>query len=412
MDVLGLVACALLARAAQDAQPERRQTLTCAGMWRAELASPGGPLVFSLEIGEGSDGLHAHVIQGGERLAIPRCEVFGSELVLAFDHYDSHIRAVVVEHATALDGVWEKRRSATEWTRLSFHARLATAVTSPRASTVLPNQVAGRWRTCFDSSDDPAVAILSCTKDGELTGTILTTLGDYRYMQGTWASGALYLTCFDGSHAFLFRGRRNAQGRIDGDFWSGDRWHETFTAERDEHAELADPFGLTRTDANISLAKLSFPDLDGHVRSLGDAAFAGRARIVQLFGSWCPNCNDEAEYLAELDRRYRARGLAITGLAFELTGDFARDARQVSLYAQRHKIEFPLLVAGLSDKAQAAKAFPLLERVVAFPTTLFLRADGSVRAVHTGYSGPATGAEHEKLRQDFERLIEELLTAH
>jgi len=47
--------------------------------------------------------------------------------------------------------------------------------------------------------------------------------------------------------------------------------------------------------------------------------------------------------------------------------------------------------------------------VRAYPTTVFLRADGSVRAVHQGFSGPATGAEHQKLRQDFERLIAELL---
>jgi thiol-disulfide isomerase/thioredoxin len=132
--------------------------------------------------------------------------------------------------------------------------------------------------------------------------------------------------------------------------------------------------------------------------------------MLVLFGSWCPNCNDEAAFLRELDQRYRARGLSIVGLAFELTGDAARDAQQVKLYAARHQLAFPLLLAGTSDKASATQRFPLLDKVRAYPTTVFLHGDGRVRAVHQGYSGPATGAEHAKLREDFERLIEDLLT--
>ena len=128
-----------------------------------------------------------------------------------------------------------------------------------------------------------------------------------------------------------------------------------------------------------------------------------------MFGSWCPNCHDEAPYLAELHRRYKDRGLSILALAFELTGDLERDTRQVEIYKRRYGIEFPVLVAGLADKKEASKAFPLLDRVRSYPTTVFMDADGRVRAVHTGFAGPATGKEHAKLRAEFERLIEELL---
>jgi len=57
----------------------------------------------------------------------------------------------------------------------------------------------------------------------------------------------------------------------------------------------------------------------------------------------------------------------------------------------------------------ASKAFPLLDRVRSYPTTIFLHADGRVRAVHTGYTGPATGPAYDHLRAEFESLIEELL---
>ena len=87
-----------------------------------------------------------------------------------------------------------------------------------------------------------------------------------------------------------------------------------------------------------------------------------------------------------------------------------RDAEQVRRFRERWKLEYPLFVGGLSDKAAASKAFPLLDKVRAYPTTLFVRRDGSVLAVHQGYSGPATGPAHEKLRMEFERSIERLLT--
>ncbi|HUR29205.1 MAG TPA: TlpA disulfide reductase family protein, partial [Planctomycetota bacterium] len=181
-------------------------------------------------------------------------------------------------------------------------------------------------------------------------------------------------------------------------------------AKLDSAAALADPFALTKSKPNVDLAKLVFTAAEGGKVSLADPKFAGKGRIIQLFGTWCPNCNDEASYLRALDSRYRAAGLSIVGLAFELTDDEERSRAQLAAFSKRHGTTYPLLIAGKADKAEASKAFPLIDAVRAYPTTIFLRADGSVLAVHQGYSGPATGEEHLKLRADFERLIDELLT--
>jgi hypothetical protein len=113
--------------------------------------------------------------------------------------------------------------------------------------------------------------------------------------------------------------------------------------------------------------------------------------------------------MVELDRRYRDRGLSIVGLAFELTGDPTRDKEQVRLYTAHKDVEYPVLVAGVSDKAQASEALPLIDRVRSYPTTIFLDDEGAVRAVHSGFSGPATGEAHDELRREFERLIDQLL---
>jgi thiol-disulfide isomerase/thioredoxin len=131
--------------------------------------------------------------------------------------------------------------------------------------------------------------------------------------------------------------------------------------------------------------------------------------LVDVFGSWCPNCNDLADLHARWYREYHERGLEIVGLAYEMTGEPERDREYVKKYAKRHGIEYPLLLAGTEDKAQASKTLPDLSEVVAFPTTIFIGRDGKVKKVYSGFAGPATGRHHRRLVRDHEKLIEELL---
>ena len=59
----------------------------------------------------------------------------------------------------------------------------------------------------------------------------------------------------------------------------------------------------------------------------------------------------------------------------------------------------------------AAATLPQLQGFTSFPTTLFLGRDGRIRLVHAGYLGPATGAQHGKQVEEFEREVERLLGA-
>jgi len=439
---LGLALTALLAQAPAERPLEL-------GNWRAHLVSPGGELRFELVLLRAENGAwRAQVCNEPEVLDVPGVAWSDErrELTLEFPHYDSRITAGADVHGDQLKGVWRKRKGADKWSEMRFEARRSRndgAQTHERyAASRLDELVGpqeapdarffGSWRAQFSSEEAPSVAVWSKLPPvsdatappgrpgshftvrqprAQFNGTFLTTLGDYRFLAGQFDFPAerLTLSCFDGAHAFLFKAKLLEDGSLAGDFWSGDTWHDTWTAVRDDQARLPDPFGLTQLNAGVKLDELAFPDLEGVSRKLGDEQFAGKARLVQLFGTWCPNCNDETRYLAELHERYGARGLSILGLAFELTGDFARDSGQVRKYATHHKLRYPLLVAGASDKQKASERFPLLDKVRAYPTTLFVDARGAVRAVHQGFSGPATGAEHVKLREDFERLIESLL---
>ena len=367
------------------------------------LECPGGKLRFELELEPGAAPA-AFLGNGPERIRIPVVEhTDDGTWLLSMPHYDSQLR--LTESDGELTGSWTKVRGAELRTEMVLGGERARE----RTSAAEPSAVLGRWRVQFSDSGAPAIGVFEQGFGGRVRGTFLTELGDYRFLAGEFDGEQLELSCFDGAHAFLFRATLAEDGNLRGDFWSRDSWHETWSAERDDDAQLRDPFGLSSWTDAVALGDLAFPDLEGHLRRLDDEAFAGRARVIQLFGSWCPNCHDEAPYLAELDRRYRARGLSILGLAFELTGDLERDTRQVQRFRERHEIEYPVLVAGIADKQDASRRFPLLDRVRAYPTTIFLDAAGNVRAVHTGFAGPATGPEHQHLRAEFERLIEELL---
>jgi thiol-disulfide isomerase/thioredoxin len=432
--MLALALTALLAQApAAQAPPQL-------GRWLAHLESPGGKLPFEFTLERAADGAwRAQIHNDPEQLETPRVDWSEEprELTLDFPHYDSRITATADVDGAKLAGVWRKRKSVDKWSTMRFSAQRLASGGAQRAQTsessrlraALSSEASpehkffGKWRAQFASDSAPSVAVWrplaprvdahsAATASGaDFAGTFLTTLGDYRYLAGRFdfADDSLTLSCFDGAHAFLFRATLQPDGSLAGDFWSGDSWHDTWTAVRDEQARLPDPFGLTKLKPGVKLDELAFPDVDGVPHRLGDPRFSGKARLVQLMGTWCPNCNDETLYLRELHERYAARGLSIVGLAFEVTGEFARDSQQVRKYARHHQLPYPLLVAGVSDKNKAARRFPLLDKLRAYPTTLFVDARGEVRAVHQGFSGPATGPEHLKLREDFERLIETLL---
>jgi len=416
-------------------------------MWRAWLDSPGGELPFQLEIQRhevadahstaGTDSSipaewQAWIHNGQERIAIP--EVTWQEdmrlLVMEMAHYESRLQATVSMDGKAMDGRWTKRRGPNKWADMGFHARhhgesapRFLRPTEPSASGADEDpsppidssaKLAERYWIRFSSSKDLAVGVFQEQESGAVEGTILTTLGDYRFLAGYRHRGEWKLSCFDGAHAFLFAAKQT-DGEWQGYFYSGDSWKDSWQTQADAEAKLPNSFSEIALAAGIdpeaplNLQEYRFPNLDGEVQSIGDPSLHGKATIISLFGSWCPNCNDEAALWAELDQAYAEKGLRIIGLGFELTEDQDRDLKLLQRFRDRWKLKHPLFLAGSANKQAAQRAFPLLAQVKSFPTAIFLDHRGRVRAIHSGFSGPATGDAHLRLRERYTSLIEELL---
>jgi len=395
------------------------ETAPLSGPWRAALASPGGALPFGLEFASDGEGLVAYAINGDERVQFSTASRDEHSVALRIDAYDSEITATLSTDANAMSGKWTKTTPAGP-ASMSFSARRGQG---PRfegpgraPQHAVPTSVDGDWSMVFTEKDGSTFAgrgVLT-THGRSVRGTILTDTGDYRYLDGRYTAGVLELSCFDGGHAFLFRAAADASGSLSGDFWSRGSYHAAWTATRmapDDPSPLADPYAAVALSdtAKNGRFEFAFEDLSGTRVTDRDPRFDGKVVLVEVFGTWCPNCNDYAPLLAKWDKRYRDRGLEIVGLAFEMTGDVERDRRFVGAYARRHGLAFPLLLAGTSDKTDAAAVLPGLDRVLSYPTTVFVGRDGAVAKIHSGFSGPATGPHHTAMVSELEREIEALL---
>jgi len=112
--------------------------------------------------------------------------------------------------------------------------------------------------------------------------------------------------------------------------------------------------------------------------------------VLSITGSWCPNCHEESPLLQSYYERYREQGLEVVALAFEYTGDPVRDTDQLRIFARRHQLTYPILLAGTTEEGEIARKLPQLVNFGAYPTTIFVGRDGTVKRIHTGFEGRAT----------------------
>jgi thiol-disulfide isomerase/thioredoxin len=410
--------------------PEGRYLLSLAS------GSPGSPAIetaFDLE--RSGTAYRATILNGTERIEVPVVEREGYTLRLGFPHYDSALELTLtdqVDERTRAQGVWRVDRGTPGVAEVAVQAEPVSWGQGTRRPAIAVDRdavrtVGGRWAMDFEVSGT-GIGVFEVTLTGAASGTVLTPTGDYRYLAGryeptlrVWGPGdpvrdddvvgTLSLSTFDGSHAFAIEGNMTRDGRMWGVFVSGNWWVEGWTARKDAGAALPDPFAQTtaviqRLDAD-ALARLVYTTPEGERAPLGSILPDGTPRVLSLFGTWCPNCADAAVLLKDLEAKYAPRGLRVAGLAFE--ADPTRAGERVRAYQQRHGIDWPVLIGGLKSKTEATKSAAFLDQVRAFPTTVFIAPDGTIKAVHTGFSGPATGAEHEAMRAKFEGIIEGIL---
>ena len=273
--------------------------------------------------------------------------------------------------------------------------------------------VSGNWEVTFspDSDEDTNLAkgIFKQNKQ-KVTGTFQTKTGDYRYLEGVINGNQLKMSTFDGAHAYLFTATVT-DSTMSGTFFSGNNWSQPYIAKRNDRFELPDANTLTFLKEGYERLEFSFPDEDGQVVTLSDAQFKDKVVVVQIMGTWCPNCLDETKYFSDYYNKNAEKDLAFVALAFEYAKTEEKAFKAIKGLKDRIGIEYPILLAqyGTSNKSEAQEKLPMLNQVLSYPTSIFIDKSGKVRKIHTGFSGPATGKAYIDFKKEFEDFLNELM---
>jgi thiol-disulfide isomerase/thioredoxin len=378
------------------------------GVWQGILKlNDSTELPFNFEIKNTGQELFMDIINADEHIKATEFSFKDDSVFIKMPVFNSEFR--LKKSSSFMTGAWINH-SRDEATSIPF-----TAVYNQSQRFLLPHKkhplIKERWKVTFEpgTKDEYFAVGMFQTINNKVSGTFTTETGDYRYLEGFSDDKKFMVSCFDGAHAYLFYADRKNGALINGHFYANKSGHENWMAVPDETFELRNPYSLTYLKPGYSKIDFSFKNLDGKTCSLSDEKFKNKVIIVQLMGTWCPNCMDETKFLSGFYETYKNKGLEVIGLAFERTTDLAKAISNLTRLKTRFNAQYEFLITGKTGKDQASAALPMLNAVMAFPTTIYIDKKGAVRKIYTGFSGPATGEKYTTYVQETTAFIEQLL---
>ncbi len=405
MRILGGLAIALLMIGCGDKkQKELKQ-----GVWRGVIDLQGKELPFNFAVRNDSlSGLNVFIKNAEENLLLNEATVVGDSMALTLHIFDAVLRFVI--HGDSLIGFYIRNDEKNY--RLPFKAAYNQDYRFAPTEDKIPSvRFDGKYAVTFINESDTtqAVGIFEQKAGNVIEGTFLTPTGDYRYLEGNIIKDTMYLSTFDGNHLYLFTATKTSHSTLVGEYWSGKSWYQRWTGSLNSNASLPAAESLTYLKDGFDKIDFSFPTVNKIKISPTDDKYKNKVLILQLSGSWCPNCMDETKFLSNWYNENKGRGVEIIGLAYEAQDDFEYASSRVKKMVDRLNVKYDYVIAGTKDKEEASKTLPMLNRVVAFPTTIFIGKDGKVKKIHTGFNGPGTGVYYQRDVEMFNETVNELL---
>jgi len=381
------------------------------GTWRATLLrEDGNEIVFNLDVNQKKGKTVFYIVNGAEKMKVDDIRFMKDSIFVDMPVFESSFKLKVVAE-DSLSGTWTKRGTSADQTMPFF----ASAKQNYRFLAVngdATEQAGGKWKIDFIKGDKHEAALGNFTQTGnDVTGSILTPTGDYRFLSGTVTGNLLQLSTFDGVHAMVFKAKISKDSISGGQTISSKAPVGNWIAVRDEEAALPAE-KLTRVkDGQDGTLNFSFRDLDGKTVSINDKRFKNKVVVIQLMGSWCPNCMDETAFMSEYYKKNKQRGVEMIGLAYEYTTDVTRSTQSLRKFQKRFDVRYPILIssATVSDPQRTEKTLPQLTDIKVFPTTIIVGKDGKVADIETDFFGPGTGEYYTKYVERFGKTIDELL---
>lgn len=365
------------------------------------------PIQFTID----TDSMQAYrftIMNGEEKIIAPGITVSGDSIFIIPSVFQTEIRAEII-HAengsTLFSGIFIDHARVGDY-KIPFIANNDDLVVNPYTQT---SDISGKWESHFSPGTSDSSYAIGIFKQNEqtLSGTFLTTTGDYRFLSGFVYENQFVLSAFDGAHLFLFTGSVNSIGKIEGMFYSGSHHQEKWIAWKNETFSLPNEDEVTTLKSGYKTFDFSFPDSKNTTVSNTDQTFKNKVLLIQISGSWCPNCKDETNYLVPLYNQLHSKGLEIVMLDFERKTDSAFVKQTLEHIVESQHIPYPVLFGGTTTNANAS--LPMLNAVAGYPTLIFIDRNGTVRKIETGINGPATGELYKEWKDKIELFVTKLI---
>lgn len=372
-----------------------------------DLGTASLPFQFDLQR-KGDSSWSATIHNASEAIQVEDITLDHDSFLMRMPLFDSEFRGVVQNDST-ITGEWANHLKGPDY-RIPFVARAGQRHRFNGPADGM-GRFAGTWETHFSAGTTDAydaIGLFEQGPEGRVTGTFVTETGDYRFLEGSVHQDSMRLSCFDGSHAFLFNAHIRGDSLV-GLFQSGTHWKEPWVAVRNPSFHLRNPDSLTFLKEGYDMADFSFPDLDGRMVSPHDARYKGKVLLLQVMGSWCPNCVDETRLLKDIHEQYANRGLDVIAIAFEKYSEKEQAIDALRRFRKTLGITYPIVHAGMATKEEAANKLPFLDHIMSYPTCIFVDRAGKVRRIRTGFYGPGTGRHFESYRHNLQLFVEQLL---
>lgn len=392
----------------------KKSTALATGTWKGELLREDGikiPFNFEL-IAEKDHPYQLDIRNGEESLLVDEVTQKDDSLFIVMPLFDSDFR-LHIKNAQTLEGVWSKYYSDhTESMKFKAVQGDEARFTTHGQPT---QNISGYWHTEFPNGELDFKAIGAFKQENELiTGTFLTPVGDFRYLEGVVSNDTLKLSGFNGGHVSLWTAVITADSLHSGKLYSLNASPIAWESVKSTTDSLPADYATNTIPAGKLKADFRFKDMQtGQEISITDHPFKDKVVIVDLLGSWCPNCYDETSFLIDYYNKNHSRGIEVIGLDFERTADFDQSLKAMQdSFFKRFDFPYPVLFPGVAstDRNLTEKIFPgLPQKIRAFPTLLFIDRSGYVRKVHSGFNGPATGKFYDEFKEEFIEIVNSLL---
>ncbi|TCC95875.1 TlpA family protein disulfide reductase [Pedobacter hiemivivus] len=382
------------------------------GVWRGVFKVSEFEVPFNFEV-KGKDAASATftLLNGTRRDDFHVKQIAPDSIFIKMNTYDAALVAKIESDGT-LSGEYRSLVPGLRGNSLPFTAEQGKTYrfVAPGKDVAPVTDLSGKWELKgFSKEAVPNKIAILKQKGNKLTGVILQVTGDSRELEGTVQGNEFVLSGFTGPSPKIYRGKINEDGTLSGEISQGIYDNLKFTGVKDPNAELPDPYKLTFLKEGYKKLDFTFPDLTGKPVSLTDDKYKGKVVIVELVGTWCPNCTDQTIFLSPWFNKNKQRGVEAIAIGFEQKDDLEYGKYTLGKLRDKYDVKYDILFGGLADKRLVADKLPALNKFVAYPTTIIIDRKGEVREIYTGYTGTVTGKYYEDYEKKFNKLLDELI---